>query len=62
MEDLEDGDNGKTHAQAQDAAAVGHEPDDGNPLMLGFNQWVSQSHFGKWEVSSMETRTDNPIP
>ena len=32
MENLEDGDDGETHAQAQDAAAVGHEPDDGNSL------------------------------
>ena len=33
MEDLEDGDDGEAHAEAQDAAAVGHKPDDGNPLV-----------------------------
>ena len=35
VEDLEDGDDGKAHAEAQDAAAVGHEPDDGNSLRRG---------------------------
>ena len=33
VEDLEDGDDGEAHAEAQDAAAVGHEPDDGYPLV-----------------------------
>ena len=33
VEDLEDGDDGEAHAEAQDAAAVGHEPDDGDPLV-----------------------------
>ena len=38
VEDLEDGDDGKAHAEAQDAAAVGHEPDDGNSLRRGSNR------------------------
>ena len=35
VENLEDGDDGEAHAEAQDAAAVGHEPDDGNSLRRG---------------------------
>ena len=42
VEDLEDGDDGKAHAEAQDAAAVGHEPDDGNSLRPGSNSPISQ--------------------
>ena len=41
VEDLEDGDDGEAHAEAQDAAAVGHEPDDGDPLVPG---WVGAIH------------------
>ena len=33
MEHLEDGDDAEAHAQPQDTAAVGDEPDDGDPLI-----------------------------
>ncbi len=33
VEDLEEGDQAAAHAQAQDPAHVGHEPDDGNLLV-----------------------------
>ena len=51
MEDLEDGDDGEAHAEAQDAAAVGHEPDDGDPLVpddLGDDRRLDVDvHLGK---------------
>ena len=37
VENFEDGDDGEAHAEAQDAAAVGHEPDDWNPLRWSSN-------------------------
>ncbi len=33
VDDLEDGDEAAAHGQAQDAAHVGDEPDDGHPLV-----------------------------
>ena len=58
VQDFEDGDNGKSHAQAQDPTAVGYEPNNRYPAKTYSNYLIVICNFSESNMTLKITDFD----